>query len=618
MKGLKDLEEKWIGTKETSEILALSESTVRRLCDTGKLACQKVSYNNYRKYKLNDVINFKSTIMNNDVKKEDHQLHFNLSSSNSQNSLLNITAKSHPSHYLMHKYWGRKPHNVIASYISTYSNPGERVLDPFAGSGITPIEAIKQNRIGIGVDINPMSKFIAENTISNVDLDNYNETAQKIMLKISKEYDYLYHTLCPHCKTTSSIATAIWNKENILRIRGRCSTHGIFIKDAEEYDIKLYSYATTKKKDLDDKGVLKYPTNEILKYVRRSGNKNIDDLFNDRALIILSRFKQEIESIDDSSLRNLLLFTFTSMLANTSNMLPGDIEKATYKSGWVISKFWTPKVHTERNIFSCFDLRRKAIFKGKSELNNIKDYLMDYYIQDSRNLNFLEDNSIDYILTDPPYGESIAYLGLSQFWNSWVFDDVDYHNEIIVDNYREKGYIDYSQRMAETFKELYRVLKPGKFLSFTFHNRDLSVWKSVMDAVKNADFMLVQVSLQNQAVNSGTQGINKTNTLTGDFIYTLKKPLYTAAKIENKVPKNSNNLDFIKQQIYKIITLEKSITPTKLYEILLPIIIENEAYIYNNKPIDIDKILKENYDYVEVKSESKSKLGDHYVWKLRN
>ena len=54
------------------------------------------------------------------------------------------------------------------------------------------------------------------------------------------------------------------------------------------------------------------------------------------------------------------------MLSNVSRMIPGDKEKATYKSGWVISKFWTPKIHTERNIFYCMNLRYKAIIKGKT------------------------------------------------------------------------------------------------------------------------------------------------------------------------------------------------------------------------------------------------------------
>jgi len=54
-----------------------------------------------------------------------------------------ISPQAHTPMYLMHKYWARKPHNVVREYIEHYSRKGEIVLDPFVGSGVTAIEAIK-------------------------------------------------------------------------------------------------------------------------------------------------------------------------------------------------------------------------------------------------------------------------------------------------------------------------------------------------------------------------------------------------------------------------------------------------------------------------------------------
>lgn len=609
----------FIGTKETADILGISESTVRRLANNGKLACYTVQYNNYRKFNLTEVLKFKeqnlkvTPISPND---ENPQLSLELDFSDSRKKTLkNIAAKSHPAHYLMHKYWGRKPHNVVANYIEYYTKPGDTVLDPFAGSGMTPIEAIKLKRYGIGVDINPMSKFIALNTVSNVDLENYAHIANSILSKVSKNLNQLYETKCPHCNDIGYIETAIWENDVLIRIKGKCMNDGTFIKDADDYDRTLYSEINESKLLADMTGSISYPKDKVLKYVKRSGKESIDELFTDRALIILSNLRDEILKVKNNEIKSLLLFTFTSMLANVSNMLPGDIEKATYKSGWVISKFWTPKVHTERNIFHCFKLRMKAILKGKKELLDVKQDLLTYENKDSSNMHFLQDNSIDYIFTDPPYGESIAYLALSQFWNSWLNNDVDYKNEIVVDTYRNKDYIDYAQRMSNTFKELYRVLKPGHYLSFTFHNRDLSVWKSVIDAYKNAGFILQEIILQEQAVSSGTQGINKTNTLTGDFVYTLWKP-FEQKHVEKNLYENRDNIEYLKQIISNIITTHKTITPSKLYEKLIPIITKEECYFdENGKAIDIEKILKENYQY--IKDESNTKLGDYYVWKIK-
>src|ERR1041384_3440025 len=64
-------------------------------------------------------------------------------------------------HYGVHPYFTRRPFNVVRDYILHYSRPGDRVLDPFGGSGVTAIEAFLENRIGIHNDINPLANFIA-------------------------------------------------------------------------------------------------------------------------------------------------------------------------------------------------------------------------------------------------------------------------------------------------------------------------------------------------------------------------------------------------------------------------------------------------------------------------
>ena len=77
----------------------------------------------------------------------------------------NIKANSHSKHYLLHRYWGRKPHNVIAKYVENFTQKNDVVLDPFMGSGVVPIECAKINRKAIGVDLNPFSVFFSRLSI---------------------------------------------------------------------------------------------------------------------------------------------------------------------------------------------------------------------------------------------------------------------------------------------------------------------------------------------------------------------------------------------------------------------------------------------------------------------
>lgn len=526
----------------------------------------------------------------------------------------NVKAKSHPAHYMLHKYWARKPHNVVAEYIEHYTKSGDVVLDPFMGSGVVPIEAAKSGRQAIGVDLNPISCFIANNTLTPFDVDSFDKEFSKIFNKVYADFIYVYLTKCPKCGQITHFENSIWENEKLSRLRGSCSKCGKFVKDSDIFDSKIYKGAIATFNDYSERRKIWYPKDEILQFVKRSGKTHLHQLFTKRALLILGSLIKQINKVKDETVRNLLLMCFTSMLPNVSKMIPGDKRSANGKSGWVISKLWVPAIHTERNIFSSFQQRYEKVRKGKLEirgeinLENVK-----FYNISSDNLNNVKSNSVDYIFTDPPYGSSIAYFGLSMFWNAWLKKDVQYGNEIIYDTYRDKGYDDYGQRMTKVFKELYRVLKDKKYLSFTFHNRDLNIWKAVMDAVRDARFHLKNIVYQEQAVSSGTQGINRKNTLRGDFVYNFYKD--ERQKPRNRKP-SANPKEMIIAKVTKWINDSgNGVSADELYERLIPVIVENDAYSDRaGKVIDIEKLLNANFIYDKISSKNK----DLYVWKHKN
>jgi DNA-cytosine methyltransferase len=525
-----------------------------------------------------------------------------------------IKAKAHPAHYMIHKYWARKPHNVIAEYITYYTKPGEVVLDPFMGSGVVAIESAKSKRQAIGIDINPTSYFIAKNTIAPFYSNIFENKFSKIFNKNYEKFIKLYQTKCPSCGKMTHFENSVWEKENIVRLRGICSDCGKFVKNADTFDIKIYKQATALFRYYDKKKKVWYPKDEILQFVKRSGKTHLNQLFTERALLVLGTIIKDINKTRNEAVKNLLLMCFTSMLPNVSKMIPGDKHSVNGKSGWVISKLWAPKVHTERNVLISFKQRYEKIKKGKLEIEDkINPKNVKLYNKNSDNLNYIKTESVDYIFTDPPYGSSIAYLGLSMFWNSWLKANVNYKDEIIYDIYRNKGYDDYARRMANVFSELYRVLKNKKFLSFTFHNRDLNIWKGVIDAVRGAGFHLKNIVYQEQAVSSGTQGINRRNTLRGDFIYNCYKDVEKKHKIRKPT---TNPKEMIIAKVSKWI--EESgggISADRLYEKLIPVIVENDAYTDRaGKVIDIEKLLSSNFVYVRESVENK----DSYVWQKKH
>ena len=64
-------------------------------------------------------------------------------------------------HFGVHGYFTKQTWNVVAEYIKNFSKPGDLVLDPFGGSGVTAIEALMNNRSGINIDLNPMAVSIS-------------------------------------------------------------------------------------------------------------------------------------------------------------------------------------------------------------------------------------------------------------------------------------------------------------------------------------------------------------------------------------------------------------------------------------------------------------------------
>ena len=104
----------------------------------------------------------------------------------------NHSADTYRGIYALHKYWSKKPHNVVRHFILKYTNEGDIVLDPFCGSGISIIESLFTNRKAIGIDINPSAIFITRQTLSKINIrcieNEFNRLRQRVESKINSLY----------------------------------------------------------------------------------------------------------------------------------------------------------------------------------------------------------------------------------------------------------------------------------------------------------------------------------------------------------------------------------------------------------------------------------------------
>ncbi|MDD2467138.1 MAG: DNA methyltransferase, partial [Desulfobulbus sp.] len=103
------------------------------------------------------------------------------------------------------------------------------------------------------------------------------------------------------------------------------------------------------------------------------------------------------------------------------------------------------------------------------------------------------DQFIDYIFTDPPFGENIFYADLNYLVESWYGVHSNTTAEAIIDKAKKKGLSEYQELIRLCFAEYYRVLKPGRWITIVFHNSRNAVWSAIQEALQSVGFVVADV-----------------------------------------------------------------------------------------------------------------------------
>ena len=456
-------------------------------------------------------------------------------------------ALTHPPMYYMHKYWARKPHNVVAEYIKTYSKEGDIVFDPFCGSGVTPIEALQLGRKAIAVDLDPMAFFITCTTIEPVDLEGFQEAFKQVESKIKKKINRLYRTRCSRCKNIGVISHVVWRQRSD-HIDDEIPTEIWYHCDCNK-DIQNKTLSVEDKTLLMDiqrkKIPFWVPSGELLWNTRINVNRGtkVSDLFTRRNLIALSIVLHAINGISNVPIRNLMRFVFTGFVIKSSRM--NFINVGGYQSlgrGWALRGYWVPEERMEQNVWNDFERQYFEVLKGKKQAQDLlanvsqakqfknlslgKNCLIKN--QSALDLSFLPNDSVDYIFTDPPYADSVPYLELHYLWSQWMQFKVNFDDEIIITDSpvrKEKSTVEqYEHMMIMVFRLLYNKLKPNHWMTITFHNSKISIYNIIVKAAVLAGFNLEKIIYQPPAKPSAKGLLHPYGTAVGDYYMRFFKP----------------------------------------------------------------------------------------------
>jgi len=233
----------------------------------------------------------------------------------------------------------------------------------------------------------------------------------------------------------------------------------------------------------------------------RSGNhigiSHVHHFYTRRNLIIISAFFAHIDkTVKDKRENAALKWILTSFIQRNgyignrfvinSNNPHGRI------NGPLLGTFYVPSLMCEQNIFNLFNSKANDLALVFNQSTNFHNHLI--FTNSSTNLG-IPSNSIDYIFVDPPFGQNLMYSEINFLWESWLRLFTNTHQEAIVNETQKKGLAEYQLLMETCFKEFYRIIKPGRWLTIEFHNSQNSVWHAIQEALQRAGFVISDIRI---------------------------------------------------------------------------------------------------------------------------
>ncbi len=500
----------------------------------------------------------------------------------------------------MHKYWGKKPSSNLKGLIEKFSEEGDTVLDPFSGYGVFACEAYLLNRNVISNDLNPIANFINQQLLEkDIDLDKLQVQWAKIKKEfipfVNKWYSWRYQG------ENVQLITVLRDK-NDVPIKGKIKRN----QDRRSIEINLDSSEVNKYLEFEESQSIEdwFPQNKLIENSRISAKKDmtVADLFTKRTLACHSKLLHLIEKKSTGREKDLLKVAFTANLANCSRLVPPIKSRGPMAPGAWMTGFYIGETYLENNVLQYFENRFKKIVNGKKDYLSyfsntdsldLFKYENSYTVlqNDAKNLN-LKNDSIDYIFTDPPYGEAVPYFEQSIIWNSWLQLNPDYKEEIVITDSKErqKDVTAFEQDINLAFQEIRRVLKPEGYFSLTYHSLSGLEWKAITNACINNGFELVDYEWLVQKSFTPRQ-INRLKSIKGDVLVTLQKAPSIQAKIKTDEELEALFINKIKEWLS-----QKSLDTNQIFLKIMRMIFEEKILIGN---INVLNILTKQFKFTE-------------------
>jgi 16S rRNA G966 N2-methylase RsmD/ssDNA-binding Zn-finger/Zn-ribbon topoisomerase 1 len=472
--------------------------------------------------------------------------------------------------YMAHAYLTKVPVPAIVPFIEAHTKPGDLVLDPFAGSGMTGVAAAVTGRRAVLFDISVLGQHIGRNYVNIVDAELARKQADAVVRATRDRLGDIYGVDCEACGQRGQLAKTVcsavvecsgchtpvsfyrvleaahWQKSAMRcpNCASEVSSRQRRVGEASEVafvDCPCSSKQreqTAQEPQLDvDVAALNHPRVEITpdrqmykaSALGKHGTTTIASFYSPRNLAVLTVLRDEIAAIEDAALRAKLTFAFTACLTRASKRYQWSRQRPLNAAN---ANYYVAPVFYEWNVFDLFLRKVEAVLRSddwivarRAALSDPDDFDVSYELSSAEQIP-LADRSVDYVFMDPPFGSNLFYADMALFQEAWLDGFTPVEQEAVVGRGRReaRSATRYEELLTKALSECHRVLRPGGRISMVFGNSTGGMWAIVQRAVRNAGLRieperLVVLNKGQRSVKGLASGFEHVATL--DLIMTM-------------------------------------------------------------------------------------------------
>ena len=287
--------------------------------------------------------------------------------------------------------------NIISKVKEIY--PINALLDPFSGSGTVPVEGVLAGIPNIyATDMNPLAILLTE-VKSNALYPN----------KLSQDFKVLQESINSSYKYHNEILDTI--DDFIL-------SQNLDITDKKTWGENAPDY-------------MKEFLQQNNSTINVPNFKNIGYWFKPKILLELSLIAQEIQKVNNIEFKKFYIVAFSELLRLVSNRRNGEFKM--YRMPAEKIKTFEPNVLD--TFYSILLKNIKKMEEFYTQTKTLAPSNIHIKLDNAKELISIPDNSIDLLITSPPYGDSRTTVAYGQFsrltlqWNDFLENKADINNE---------------------------------------------------------------------------------------------------------------------------------------------------------------------------------------------